>query len=101
MSPEQPVQSPVPQPQPVQPQPINTDTQPPATDQTKVPLYRSYWPFAAIYLILPPIFGLIILLTGEVYRKQKDGQMQPISLREKITLTIVVLLLWGYVVFVK
>lgn len=64
----------------------------------KVPFYRSYWPFAAIYLILPPIFGLIILLTGDIYRKQKDGHVAPISKREKITLTVVIIALWAFIV---
>lgn len=69
--------------------------------EKQVPFYRSYWIFAAIYLILPPIIGLVILFTGDIYRKQKGGQVLPISNREKVTLTIVVFLLWGYAIFVR
>lgn len=90
------------QPTPQTPQPFQQPPQPqqpvaPATPN--VPFYRSYWVFGAIYLLLTPIIGLIILLTGDIYRKQKDGQVQPIRKREKVTLTIVAFLLWGFLIF--
>jgi hypothetical protein len=62
----------------------------------RVPFYRLYWIFAAIYLLTPFVLGLVILLTGGVYRKDKSGQALPIKKREKITLTVASLLLWGF-----
>ncbi|GAC1390941.1 MAG: hypothetical protein NVSMB46_01820 [Candidatus Saccharimonadales bacterium] len=66
---------------------------------TKIPAYRSYWIFAAIFLILPPVFGFIILLTGDIYRTDKAGQPQPIKTREKVTLVILAIVFWAYNVF--
>lgn len=79
---------------------MSQTTQLPETNPVvqKVPFYRSYWTFGAIYLVLPPIIGLAILLTGDVYRKQKNGQLQSVRKREKITLTILAFIFWGYLI---
>jgi hypothetical protein len=82
-------------------QPVDNSGQVPVTQPAttqKVPFYRSYWIFAAIYLLLPPIIGLFILLTGDIFRKQKDGVIAPISNREKVTLTVVIIVLWIFFV---
>lgn len=75
-----------------------SNTTPQTSNQT-VPFYRSYWIFAAIYLLTPPIIGLIILLTGDIYRKEKDGSSAPISNREKVTLTVIIFLIWLYFIY--
>lgn len=99
MNPDQNGVAPPPVGQPtLSPQP---STQLPQASQASVPFYRSYWVFGAIYVILPPIIGLVLLLTGDIYRKAKDGQMQPIHRREKITLTVIALLLWTIILFPK
>jgi len=88
--------------QPLAPQPTPpVQTQAPPSIHKKTPFYRSYWIFAAIYLIIPPVIGLVILLTGPIYKKQKDGQEKPISKLEKTALTIIALLLWTYAVFLR
>jgi hypothetical protein len=58
--------------------------------QEKPAFYRQYWPFGLIFIFAPfgLIFGIIILLTGEVY-KNTNGTYFPISKKEKTTLLIV------------
>jgi hypothetical protein len=56
--------------------------------------FRRYWWFAAIFLLLTPIIGLAIIFTGEIYKKSKaTHEYEPISNKEKTTLTIVLVLL--------
>ena len=81
---------------PVSPIPLPTQT--PVQSNDKKPFFRMYWIFAAIFLILPPIFGLVILLSGDIYRKDKQGQVAPISKKEKITLAIIACVIWVFVV---
>lgn len=66
-----------------------------AAPAANFPKYRSYWWFALILLVFWPA-GLVILFTGDIYHKQKDGSIKPISMREKVTLTVVILLLVGF-----
>jgi hypothetical protein len=97
-----PPQPPMPPVQPLSPYPSANPSVAPQVLQTthsKVPFYRSYWIFAAIYLILPPIIGLVILFTGNIYKKQKDGQQLPIKSREKLILTVLAFIFWGYALF--
>jgi hypothetical protein len=68
---------------------------PPPQNINNIPFYRMYWPFAVIYLVLPPILGLIILCSGNIFRTAKDGTLQHISKREKVTLTILAFFLWA------
>jgi hypothetical protein len=90
------VQQPTSPPPPAAPPVMQTAPIQPVTK--KIPFYRSYWIFAAIYLLLPPIFGIIILVTGDIFRKQKTGEFNPIGIGEKITLTIVVCIWWAYMI---
>lgn len=84
-------------PAPTQPQTTEPQASPPA-------LYRQYWPFAAIYLLLPlgAIVGIILLLTGDVYRKSQ-GVFKPIGAAEKVALIIVgsALQIYAYMAFQK
>lgn len=89
------------QPMPPQPPQANQSAPVQAAPSASVPFYRQYWIFAVIYILLTPIIGLIILLTGEIYRKDKTGQFAPITKREKTTLTVVAILLWIAVVFAQ
>jgi hypothetical protein len=75
---------------PAQPQTTEPQAPPPA-------LYRQYWPFAVIYLLLPlgVVIGIILLLTGDVYRKSQ-GVFKPISAAEKVALIIIGAALQAY-----
>lgn len=70
-------------------QPIPPQSQQPLA-QEKPAFYRQYWPFGLIYIFAPfgLIFGIIVLLTGDVYKKT-NGTYASISRREKITLLII------------
>jgi len=74
-----------------------TAPSPPLTQQAPVsdiPFYRRYWPFGLIFMFAPlgVLFGIIVLATGTIYRT-KNGQTSPISTKEKITLTVVAIII--------
>jgi hypothetical protein len=66
----------------------------PQAGSRDVPAYRQYWIFGIIFLFLPIIIGLILLFTGDVYKKV-NNVWTPISRREKITLIVIAILLQG------
>lgn len=72
--------------------PVNSPTDASPVPANKAPIYRQYWVFGAIYLILPMIIGLIILLTGDIYR-MKNSVATPISKKEKMVLTVIAIIL--------
>ena len=83
-----------------QPPQTNTQAQPSQQVQTAhPPFYRQYWPFGIIFIFAPLglIFGIVVLLTGTVYKKQKDTSAYvSISKREKFTILIAAVLLQGF-----
>ncbi len=90
MQPEQPTQSTQPAQQVATPPEAPVQQQPVANKEPA--FYRKYWPFGLIFVFAPLgiIFGIYVLLTGDVFKNDKtNGAYTPISKREKTTLIII------------
>lgn len=62
------------------------------------PWYRQYWLFAVVLLVFWPA-GLIIMATGPIFRKQKDGQFLPIKKLEKILIALVIIAIESFAIY--